>query len=104
MYIYTITFNETIKVEKARQGLLLFLEIFYDSTKAMVCPISVDKNSEILYFSDGVNSPKHTLIESTLDLNEETMSNFATIVNKMLKKNIIQKVKLSYKKQQQQWS
>jgi len=96
MYVYTITFYENIMVEKARQGLLLFLEVFYDSTKAMVCPIGGTKESDVLFFSDGVKAERHTLVETLINVPEQKMMQFVHIINTILNQSVIEKIKLSY--------
>jgi len=96
MYTYTITFYENIKVEKARQGLLVFLEVFYDSTKAMICPTSHDSESEVLFFSDGVSAPRFAEVETIIAISEYKTNQFLDIVNNILNQDIIEKIKLSY--------
>lgn len=95
-YVYTITFQKFITVHEARQALLLFLEVFYDSTKEMICSISNHEDSELLYFSNGVESPKYALTESKILVNNKKLIQFTTIVNTILKELIIDKVKVSF--------
>ncbi len=101
MYVYTITFTENIMVEKARQGLLLFLEVFYDSTKAMICPISGTNDSgtsdsDILFFADGVQAQRHTMVETLIEVHESKLLRFVEIINNILNQSIIDKIKLQY--------
>lgn len=83
-------------VEKARQGLLLFLEVFYDSTKAMVCPVGGDKSSEILFLEDGIKSPKHAQVETLVSVADQKMMQFVHMINTIIGINVIEKIKLSY--------
>ena len=85
MYVYTITFCEGIMVEKARQGLLLFMEVFYDSTKAMVCLSGGGKDSEILFFEDGVVAPRHALVETIINIDHIKLKQILNIIFNILK-------------------
>jgi len=96
MYVYTVTFAENVVVEKARQALLLFLEVFYDSTKTMICTAGGDRESELLFLSDDAESPRHTLVETGISIHEDKMQQLIDIVNTILKMYIIEKIKVSF--------